>query len=89
MMAHWSLLRRYACIAALFASVSGLSAEFYVDPVNDTVVLLPGDHIEGLYADAASDMIVVVGIQQFIKENFREMYARWQEYSDMSFYVGK
>ena len=31
----------------------------------------------------------IVGIQQFIKENFREMYARWQEYSDMGFYVGK
>ena len=31
----------------------------------------------------------VVGIQQFIKENYREMYARWQEYSDTGFYVGK
>ena len=31
----------------------------------------------------------VSGIQQFIKENYREMYARWQEYSDTGFYTGK
>jgi len=31
----------------------------------------------------------VVGIRQFIKENYREMYARWQEYSDAGFYIGK
>ena len=46
------------------------------------VVLLP----DGTVSEAPHQ---VSGIQQFIKENYREMYARWQEYSDTGFYAGK
>ena len=55
------------------------AAKFFVQANGDTVLQQPGDLNSRL----------VSGIQQFIKENYREMYARWQEFSDTGFYTGK
>ena len=56
-----------------------IAAKFFVKANSDTVLQKVGD----LKPHQVS------GIQQFIKENYREMYARWQEYSDTGFYTGK
>ena len=56
-----------------------IAAKFFVKANGDTVLQKVGD----LKPHKVS------GIQQFIKENYREMYARWQEYSDTGFYIGK
>ena len=56
-----------------------LSAKFFVKAKGDTVLQKVGD----------LNPRQVSGIQQFIKENYREMYARWQEYSNTGFYIGK
>lgn len=31
----------------------------------------------------------IIKIQKFIKENYKEMYAKWLEFSDNGFYVGE
>ena len=56
-----------------------IAAKFFVKANGDTVL------------QKASDLNSrqVSGMQQFIKENYREMYARWQEFSDTGFYTGK
>lgn len=56
-----------------------LAAKFFVKANGDTEVQKVGD----------LKPRQVIGIQRFIKENFRAMYSRWQEYSDMGFYVGR
>ena len=56
-----------------------IAAKFFVKANGDTVLQKVGD----LKPHQVS------GIQQFIKEDYREMYARWQEYSDAGFYIGK
>ena len=56
-----------------------IAAKFFVKANGDTVLQKAGDLNSRL----------VSGIQQFIKENYREMYARWQEFSDTGFYTGK
>ena len=56
-----------------------IAAKFFVKANGDTVLQKIGD----LKPHQVS------GIQQFIKENYREMYVRWQEYSDTGFYSGK
>ena len=56
-----------------------IAAKFFVKANGDTVLQKAGD----------LNSRQVSGIQQFIKENYREMYARWQEFSDTGFYTGK
>ena len=56
-----------------------LAAKFFVKANGDSVMEKAGD----------LKSWQIVGIQQFIKENYREMYARWQEYSDTGFYRGE
>lgn len=59
--------------------VERLAAKFFVKANGDSVMEKAGD----------LKSWQIVGIQQFIKENYREMYARWQEYSDTGFYRGE
>jgi len=56
-----------------------LAAKFFVKANGDSEIQKVGD----------LKPRQIVGIQQFIKENYREMYARWQEYADTGFYLGK
>ena len=55
------------------------SAKFFVKDNGDTVL-----QNRGVLADRE-----IRGIQEFIKENYREMYLKWSSRSDMGFYQSK
>ena len=54
------------------------SAKFFVKENGDTLVV-----IRGILTDRD-----LRKIQEFIKDNYKEMYLRWAEYSDQGFYRG-
>lgn len=54
------------------------SAKFFVKGSGDTVV-----QNKGMLNDRELSRI-----QAFIKENYKEMYLKWAEYSDKGFYNG-
>ena len=54
------------------------SAKFFVKDDGDAVL-----QKRGVLTDRE-----IRKIQLFIKDNYKEMYIRWSEYSDMGFYQG-
>ena len=54
------------------------SAKFFVKENGDSQVV-----IRGILSDRD-----LRKIQEFIKDNYKEMYLRWAEYSDQGFYRG-
>ena len=63
----------YACACQLTESGS---AKFFVKENGDTVL-----QKRGILTDRE-----IVKIQDFIKDNYKEMYIRWSEYSPNGFY---
>ncbi len=55
------------------------SAKFFVKENGDSQVV-----IRGILSDRD-----LRKIQEFIKDNYKEMYLRWAEYSDQGFYRGQ
>lgn len=56
----------------------GNSAKFFVKANGDTIV-----QSQGRLTDKETRII-----RQFIRDNVKEMYLKWREYSDYGFYLG-